>query len=441
MHLRPISICALALALSALTFATQSQAARGRVHVSDGKLLTDFCTPLRGAVWDIGDPNDGNRSRGALEAMKAAGFNAAHVYLSSEDPDERWTRVDDLVTWAGQLDLYVTITGACTKDHCFMLTSEERRAYSDDMWTKAAPRWGSFPHVTFEVQNEPVVSGNRDIWDVEIDREWSAYQIIRKAAPDTHVSLFCMGGVGVADAVANPYNAEDYSRGLYAAQEVQRRGVDYSNASVSMHMGGPWQDENVTVQSWPDAEDWALARELPKLGIPVFITESEVCIDSGFNCPAHAMGLFRTADELGIGWYSFYQNWGVLGRTWESQRTTASYTYHSDFGTVPDSAAERCPAGSAGSGGTGGASSTGGTGSAAGTGSGGAGTATGTGASASGSGLASGGAANGTGGSGAGCSLAHAPAHSSLLAPLTLAFAFLLRRRARAGVRSSASNH
>jgi hypothetical protein len=103
--------------------------------------------------------------RAFFEGIAATGVNAVRIPIHPErwvrDPDYLWRYLDPVVTWTGELGLYVILdwhyigniaTGAGEN---MPDIEQEPVALTLDFWRQVASRYASAPHALFEIWNEP----------------------------------------------------------------------------------------------------------------------------------------------------------------------------------------------------------------------------------------------------------------------------------------------
>ncbi len=193
-----------------------SQETLDRVSLSNGTIVTDKGTLLRGAYVST-DWNNILPNREDITSIKNYGLNALHLYAECaafQSPGERVNMVDSIVKWTKEDSIYLIITvGNCTSidfDGDFTL----------DFWEFYAPRYKDEKHVIYEIKNEPYfgIPYSEEV----IKMEKNAYKIIKENAPETHVMFF---------GYANLVNWEGVMTDINALGE----DIDWSNASIGFH--------------------------------------------------------------------------------------------------------------------------------------------------------------------------------------------------------------
>lgn len=228
--------------------------ARGRVSVADGQLVSDLGTPLRGLLLNV----DSGWTLGSFDLMQAiaetTGLNAVHVYLENwtQPTGELLSDADALVALTAQAGLYLVLGiggGPSGDGHggTGWFDIEKVRSF----WSLYADRYKDSTHVSFEIQNTPEIVCNQPLQAATIDMEREAYSLIRSLAPDSHVILF------------STYHLPQQPV-LGDAIERVSDVVDWSNASVGMHVG---------TSCVPVAEFGALQETARATGANILITE------------------------------------------------------------------------------------------------------------------------------------------------------------------------
>lgn len=140
-----------------------------RLRVSGNQLVTPDGRPvvLRGLMPP--DParlrSDRRFGRKYFEGIRATGANVVRIPVHPErwvrDADYLWRYLDPVVTWTGELGLYVIIdwhyignvaTGAGEN---MPDIEQEPFALTLDFWQRVASRYAPAPHALFEIWNEP----------------------------------------------------------------------------------------------------------------------------------------------------------------------------------------------------------------------------------------------------------------------------------------------
>ncbi len=174
---------------------------RGRAILSDGTLVSDEGSPLRGTRYGLDaqcEPNCPDEvdppPPGWIEALPSRGINALHVYAESTlftaTPGDNMSSLTNIVERTAASDLYVVITVGGP------LKTAPWKQFALDFWSLYASEFKDYTHVIYELQNEawfdcstlPCVAqpSPSDILDFEAD----AYEVVRCAAPDTPILLF-----------------------------------------------------------------------------------------------------------------------------------------------------------------------------------------------------------------------------------------------------------
>jgi hypothetical protein len=277
---------------------------RGRVQVRDGRLLTDKGTPIRGVT--IGRdgksgalPFDGSE----IAALSAEnGLNAVHLYLenSAETTGLRADQADALVEMTSRAGMYLVLgMGGGKAGGTFDL--ERVRSF----WTFYAPRYASRTHVLYEILNIPDTACSTPYKDETLAMEREVHELIRNAAPRTHVVLFSF--------IAQPTGAA-----LEANLDALEDGVDWSQASVAFHTPLCSGQNNVT-------ELLAVARARGTAALA-----SEMLYRSSFDHTAQM-------ENEGVSWFNF--EWLVRTQDMAAFReahTAAGISWCPDFGQWPE---------------------------------------------------------------------------------------------------------
>ncbi|MGB7328022.1 MAG: cellulase family glycosylhydrolase [Rubripirellula sp.] len=102
----------------------------------------------------------------------------------------------------------------------------ETMQYCQRFWKLVASRYRNQAHVFYELTNEPVRWHPNDYTASDLDNFAALYKQVRSDAPETHVVLVSAATTASWDRNRNL---------LFLAQELEKRGVDFSNASIGFH--------------------------------------------------------------------------------------------------------------------------------------------------------------------------------------------------------------
>jgi len=221
---------------------------RGRVTIANGTVVTDRGTQLRGLPLWL-NPYIDETDKGTLNFISVPeyrdyfrnisqryGLNAIRICYTAYYAfnGDRYTKeqitpqtykpaMDSIVQWAGEDGIYVIINyhdvGHYDLDHM--------KAF----WEYAAATYKDETHVVFELMNEPVkwYAKNYDTDDIAMVK--TLYDLVRAAAPQTHLILWSFANLGSAGE---------------ATEKVSVDGISYDNASVGFHFGyGGGNDESI----------------------------------------------------------------------------------------------------------------------------------------------------------------------------------------------------
>ena len=203
---------------SGRNYASLQHTARGRVTISNGTIVTDRGTLLRGCRIST-DVFEQLPDRSYLSLMKQSGLNVIHLYAESfvsHTPGELHALVDTLVSWTEQDSLYLVITIGCIDQN-----GHYDYDFTMGFWNYYAPRYADKTHVMYEIHNEPH-SWEPPYPDSTLAMEQDAYDIIRSHAPHTHILLFS-------------YAVPSNSAGILQDIEKLGSGINWTNCSVATH--------------------------------------------------------------------------------------------------------------------------------------------------------------------------------------------------------------
>lgn len=128
-----------------------------------------------------------------LKEIREIGSNAVRIPVHPEnwynDKDYLWRYLDKIVTWAGELDMYVIVdwhyignvsSGRIENNH---IDEVKPKQLTKEFWKQTANYFKDTPHVIFEIFNEPAFISEEDWFTnateiVNIIREQGADQIL-----------------------------------------------------------------------------------------------------------------------------------------------------------------------------------------------------------------------------------------------------------------------
>jgi hypothetical protein len=253
--LKKITLVA-ATALAAFS-SPEAEAARGRVQIQNGNVVTDNGERLRAApffmsIFNTRHMRDNETTyRDYFRSVsRDYGMNCVRVcpWVGNWEYDiknntnhnsEMLYMIDKCVQWAEEDNIYVVIN-LHTKFGTVM-----NRTKVDEFWSVVAPRHKDKTHVVFEAVNEPDVPSAKSTMA-------GIYSDLRGRAANTHIILWSLADPGVTN---NNFALSD----LQAASSIS-----YSNASFGFHIYD-WQ--------LADRRRWDKVKTYRDGGYPVINTE------------------------------------------------------------------------------------------------------------------------------------------------------------------------
>ena len=218
-------------------------------------LVTDTGVPFRGPAWSKCFLRGGNRNNiseadvASLMAYKHTPFNALHVYHDApgcKTGGMELEELDNIVEWAGKHGVYVVIVAAGDT--------------FDNQWKKwwpvLAPRYAKQTHVVYEMINEPHEFNTHDMiaWNASIKAMATAYEAIKKAAPETLVLLPTLSML----------NEHSYERILYGDRKNYPDGIPRNPFAGGLNdaLTGEKIDQSGTILSYHTYD----GDEFPRVG-------------------------------------------------------------------------------------------------------------------------------------------------------------------------------
>jgi len=286
-------------------------------------LRTDTNSPLRaGTAW-IWDKPPQEQPESYYASMRAKGLNSVRMILFDiweteaytpspvftptdwNDPEYRTrtlARMERSVNFASANGMYVIINS-------HNKIPEYNAAYADALWTYVAPYFANRTHVIYEAANEPMHGIGRN-GDLEADLPGRlqqlkiTYNIIRAAAPDTHVMVFSPPGI-------NDYAFGTGMGNLAESFAALPGTVDWNKTSLAYHLyntDGAWLHQAQNLRNlhsrfagWPSENNFPSSLSNETLGI------TDTWRSGSF--PGHEH-INQTCEFLGLGW----SMWNINGQ-------------------------------------------------------------------------------------------------------------------------------
>jgi hypothetical protein len=301
-------------------------------------LRTDTNSPLRaGTAW-IWEKERKEEPESYYASMRSKGLNAVRLILFDtweveaytpsasftptdwNDPSYRkrqLARMERAVNHASAHGMYVIINS-------HNKIPNYNAAYTDALWTHIAPYFAGRTHVIYEAANEPMDGiGNNGSMTAHaadsaaksprIQALKTTYNIIRKAAPDTHIMILTPSGI-------NDYATGTGLGNLAAAFATMPGAVDWSKTSIAYHLynndrayGAATKAANLRnlhsrYPGWPSENNFPESVTNDTLGITDKWRSVQFDNDIYVN---------QTCERLGLGWSMWNINGQVqLDRNW-----------------------------------------------------------------------------------------------------------------------------
>ena len=300
-------------------------AERGRASFSEGTLLSDVGSPLRGPRYALDFFQGAPPPAGWIEALPSRGINALHVYAESivftDNVGDNTAGLDEIVARTAASDIYLVIT---IGGHPLPAPNDAWKFFALDFWSLYAPRYAGQRHVIFELQNEAWFACSTgcvaqpspgDVLDFQV----AAYQVARGAAPDTPILFFSYAffhnGAGVLSDMAG------IDQRLVAAGQPP---IDRARAGVAFHgySGAPVTESTL--------------RQVTAQGFGVVETELQPCP----SCQGVLeIPLVIAYETTRTSWFSFLP-WNRLNDTfWNDVLDDAYVVWAADEGNWPGTSA------------------------------------------------------------------------------------------------------
>jgi hypothetical protein len=253
--LRRAALAAVACIATLALSVPQAEAARARVKIQNGNVVSDSGSPLRGApffmsIFNTKHMRDNETTyrnyfrsvandykMNAVRVSPWVGNWEYDIKNNSNHQSEMNYMIDKCVQWAGEDNIYCIINLHTKYDT--VLTRQKVK----DFWSVVAPRHKDKTHVIFEAVNEPNVGSAKS-------NMAGIYADLRAMAPNTHIILWSLN---------NP------DSGGFVLQDLKNASsISYSNASFGFH-----------VYEWTLGKNakWERAKSYRNAGYPVICTE------------------------------------------------------------------------------------------------------------------------------------------------------------------------
>ena len=295
-------------------------------------LRSDTNTPLRAGtawIWDK-PPQEQNESYYA--SMRSKGLNSVRMILfdiwetEAYVPGPTFTPTDwnDPVYRARQLARMERSVNYASANGMYVIINSHNKiphynaTYADALWTHVAPYFANRTHVIYEAANEPMDGiGNNGSMTANasdnpansprIQALKSTYNLIRAAAPHTHIMILSTPGI-------NDYATGTGLGNLAAAFAAMPGTVDWTKTSVAYHLynndrayGAATNAANLRnlhsrFPGWPSENNFPASVSNETLGITDPWRSAQFDNDIYVN---------QTCERLGLGW----SMWNINGQT------------------------------------------------------------------------------------------------------------------------------
>ncbi len=295
-------------------------------------LRTDTNTPLRaGTAW-IWEKDRQEEPESYYISMRAKGINAVRMILFDtweveayapsptftptdwNDPAYRTrqlARMERAVNYASTQGLYVIINS-------HNKIPNYAAAYNDALWTQVAPYFAARTHVLYEASNEPLdgIGNNGSMTANASDSATNSpriqalkttFNIIRNAAPNTHIMVLTPPGI-------NDYATGTGLGNLAAAFASLPGAVDWSKTSVAYHL---YNNDSAYSAATNAANLRNLHSRYPgwpsENNFPASVTNATLGVSDTWRSAQFDSDIYvnQTCERLGIGW----SMWNINGQT------------------------------------------------------------------------------------------------------------------------------
>lgn len=267
----------LLVGFSILAAANAAAAERGRVRIQNGTVVSDRNTILRGATntllasytkdWSFW------RYLNVTLGLNAVRFGVKTITID-RTVEQQLPGLDNAVNAAAANNLYLMINNSI--DPGGYNIAELKK-----FWSVVAPRYRNRTHVFYEMTNEPTKGAPqwgdaRQYTDsVRADIK-TVYDIMRSAAPDTHIVLFS-GASLFPDC------------NTYAAMVDKLPGIDWTHTSIGFH-------HYAGTQKFGEAGLTCLRQKYP-----LIMTETNYWVGTQPAVLRDALSLY---EKIGMSWFS-----------------------------------------------------------------------------------------------------------------------------------------
>jgi len=295
-------------------------------------LRTDTNSPLRaGTAW-IWEKDRKEEPESYYVSMRSKGLNAVRMILfdaweiEAYKPSDSFTPTDwnDAAYRKRQLARMERAVNHASVNGMYVIINSHNKipnynaVYNDALWTHVAPYFAGRTHVLYEAANEPMDGiGNNGSMTADasdnpaksprIQALKTTYNIIRKAAPNTHIMVLTPPGI-------NDYATGTGLGNLAAAFAAMPGVVDWTKTSVAYHLynndrafGAATKASNLRklharFPGWPSENNFPESVSNDALGITDKWRSAQFDNDIYVN---------QTCERLGLGW----SMWNINGQT------------------------------------------------------------------------------------------------------------------------------
>ncbi len=318
-------------------------------------LRTDANSPLRaGTAW-IWEKDRKEEPESYYASMQSKGLNAVRMILfdtweiEAYEPSATFTPTDwnDPIYRKRQLARMERAVNYASAHGMYVIINSHNKipnynaTYNDALWTHVAPYFAGRTHVLYEAANEPMdgIGNNGSMTANASDKPADSprikalkttYNIIRKAAPNTHIMILTPSGI-------NDYATGTGLGNLAAAFAAMPGNVDWTKTSVAYHLynndsayGAATKAANLRnlhsrFPAWPSENNFPSSVTSDTLGITDNGRSAQFDDDIYVN---------QTCERLGLGWSMWNINGQIqLDRNWPTMIADAkakAWTWKAD---------------------------------------------------------------------------------------------------------------
>jgi hypothetical protein len=226
----PVEIRGVDIGTVVLELSHSGITARGRARILNNTVVSDQGTLLRGVdIW-VGKKSPYSHYQKfsqdpkGYEYMRDLGLNAARISIKFNGSpinsvESQLDGIKGAVEGATKAGMYAIVDYHCVASY--------QIDHLKKFWKTVAPLYKDYPNVIYELANEPSAWSANSYDEWEVRDQAIVYEIIRKAAPNTHIVVLSIANVTVP--------LLPLAQWLDSLAKKEYTAIDWTNTSVGFH--------------------------------------------------------------------------------------------------------------------------------------------------------------------------------------------------------------